>query len=212
MPRIAIVDDHALFREGIAGLLTTYPDLDVIFTARNDLEMMGCLEKGLVPDIMLLDINMPEADGYLLAKWLNRKYPEVKVIALSMLEDEHSVIRMIQNGAVGFICKGCSPDELHEAIQSVNENGYYHNELLPAKLRKSVQQGVLSAPILSPKELEFIRYCCTSDGYELIASKMEISVNTLDKHRASVFNKLDLNSRSGLVIYAVKNGLVFLQG
>lgn len=205
----AIVDDHRLFRAGVAELLSNQGDIQVIFQADNGIEMQEKLKQSeKIPHVILLDINMPKMDGYESSRWLKKEYPEVNILALSMLDEKDSITRMLQSGSGGYLLKNARPDELIEAVREISKNGSYFNKLVSAKLIFSVNRGDIKAPPLSSKELEFLKLCCTPLNYTGIANQMNISINTIEKHRASVFRKLNLPSRAGIMLYAIKNGLV----
>ena len=205
----AIVDDHRLFRAGIAELLSNQEDIEIIFEADNGIEMQDKLERSdRVPNVILMDVNMPQMDGYESTRWLKKHYPRIGILALSMLDEEDTITRMLQSGSGGYLLKNANPEELIEAVREIALNGSYLNNIVTAKFMKSVKRGSISVPPLSSKELEFLKLCCTPMSYSAIASEMNISINTLEKHRATVFRKLGLPSRPGVMLYAIKNGLV----
>src|ERR1700678_1046549 len=154
---IAIVDDHTLFRNGVAALMGEFEELKVVFEAENGEQMQRALAKhsasGL-PQVILMDINMPVMDGYAATKWIKEKYPQIKILALSMFEDDKAVIRMIKSGAGGYVLKESKPKELLEAIRAINEKGVYINEMVSGKLLRSVSDKE-DVPEFSKKELEF---------------------------------------------------------
>ena|ERR1700744_1881932 len=201
---IAIVDDHTLFRDGVASLMAEFEELKVVFEAENGEQMQQKLAKNPIPQVILMDINMPVMDGYQSTKWVRENYPQIKVLALSMFEDDRAVIRMIKNGANGYILKESKPRELLEAIKTVNEKGAYINEMVSGKLIRSVS-GESDSPEISKKELDFLGLCCSELSYREIAEKMFISPRTVDNYRESLFLKLNLKTRTGLVMYAIKN-------
>ncbi|MDB5090241.1 MAG: DNA-binding response regulator [Mucilaginibacter sp.] len=200
---IAIVDDHTLFRNGVASLMGEFDELKVVFEAENGEQMQHMLAKHPLPQVILMDINMPVMDGYLATKWVKEKYPQIKVLALSMFEDDKAVIRMIKSGANGYVLKESKPRELLEAIKTINEKGVFINEMVSGKLiRKVADDG---SPDFSKKEFEFLRLCCSELTYKEIADKMFVSPRTVDNYRESLFLKLNLKTRTGLVLYAIQN-------
>lgn len=204
--RIAIVDDHTLFRNGLTGLLKEFNELQVIFETENGRMMQHMLSRHPIPDIILMDINMPVLNGYESTKWLMEKYPKVHVLALSMYDDDESVIKMIKCGAGGYILKQSKPKELLEAIITLVEKGVYFNELVSGKLLRSVKTEIAS-PLLTMKEAEFLKFICSELTYKEIAEKMFVSPRTIDNYRESLFLKLNLKSRTGLVLYSIKKGI-----
>jgi DNA-binding NarL/FixJ family response regulator len=203
---IAIVDDHTLFRNGVAALMGEFDELEVVFEAENGQQMQQALAKHSKPEVILMDINMPVMDGYASAKWIKQNYPQIKVLALSMFEDDKAVIQMIKCGAGGYVLKESRPLELLKAIKAIHEKGVYINEMVSGKLLRSVT-GKDDLPDLSKKELEFLQLCCSELTYKEIAGQMFVSPRTVDNYREALFLKLNLKSRSGLVLYAIQNGI-----
>lgn len=201
---IGIVDDHTLFRNGVNALMSEFEELKVVFEADNGKQLQQMLPKNALPQVILMDINMPEMDGYETTAWLKAKYPQVKVLALSMFEDDKAVLRMIRSGASGYVLKESKPRELLDAIKTIVTRGVYINELVSGKLIRSVG-GNESGPELTPKELEFLKLACSELTYKEIADKMFVSPRTVDNYRESLFQKLNLKSRTGLVLYAIQN-------
>lgn len=201
---IAIVDDHTLFRNGVASLMGEFDELKVIFEAENGEQMQQALAKHSEPRVILMDINMPVMDGYEATKWLKEKHPQIKVLALSMFEDDKAVIRMIKCGASGYVLKESRPRDLLEAIKTIAEKGVYINELVSGKLIRSVA-GTDDLPALTIKETEFLKLCCSELTYKEIADQMFVSPRTVDNYRESLFQKLNIKSRTGLVLYAIQN-------
>jgi DNA-binding NarL/FixJ family response regulator len=201
---IAIVDDHTLFRNGVAALMGEFAELKVVFEAENGQQMQQMLAKHPLPKVVLMDINMPVMDGYAATKWLKENYPQIKVLALSMFEDDKAVIRMIKCGASGYVLKESKPRQLLEAIKTIYEKGVYINEMVSGKLIRSVADEE-DTPEFSKKELEFLKLCCSELTYKEIADHMNVSPRTIDNYRESLFLKLNMKSRTGLVLYAIQN-------
>ena len=201
---IAIVDDHTLFRNGVAGLMSEFDELQVVFEAGNGKLMQETLPNHPIPDVILMDINMAVMDGYESTSWLKQNYPQVRVLALSMFEDDQAVIKMIKSGACGYVLKESKPRELLEAIKTIYSKGVYINEMVSGKLIRSISDND-SAPDFSKKELEFLKLCCSELTYKEIADKMYLSPRTVDNYREALFLKLNLKSRTGLVLYAIQN-------
>jgi DNA-binding NarL/FixJ family response regulator len=201
---IAIVDDHTLFRKGVAALMSEFDELAVVFEAENGQQMQQMLAKHTIPQVILMDINMSVMDGYAATAWVKEKYPQIKVLALSMFEDDKAVIRMIRCGASGYVLKESKPRELLEAITTINTKGVYINELVSGKLLRSITDKE-TKPEFSKKELEFLKLCCSELTYKEMADKMFVSPRTIDNYRESLFQKLSLKSRTGLVLFAIQN-------
>ena len=213
MATVALVDDHVLLRKGLASLLE---DLDhqVVHQADNGKDIIEKLSAGPLPQVVLLDINMPVMDGYQTAQWLKQHHPDIKVLALSMNDDEHAMIRMLKNGARGYVLKDCEPTELRTAIQALMTKGYYHSELVTARLIHSLSQmddessSTKQLLGLNDKEILFLKLACTEMTYKEIADQMGLSPRTIDGYRDGLFEKLGIKSRVGLVLFAIKNGVV----
>jgi len=210
---VGLVDDHVLLRKGLASLLMEngYPS---VIQADNGKQFIEKLEAGEVPNIVLLDINMPVMDGYATATWLKEHRPDMKILALSMYDDEHSIIRMLRHGAGGYILKDCEPAELKTAIEAIVQKGYYHNELVSSKLIHTMQNADGSGqarngyPELSQKEVRFLQLICSEMTYKEISAVMKLSPRTIDGYRDALFEKLGIKSRVGLVMFAIKNHLI----
>jgi len=202
---IAIIDDHTLFRQGVAGLLKEFDELSIVFEAGNGKEMQEKLLHQELPEVILMDINMPVMDGCETTTWLKINFPEIRVLALSMYDDDDIVLKMIKCGACGYVLKESRPSELLGAIKQVKEKGVFLNDLVSGKLMKSFNHPQDIS--LSKKELEFIILCCSELTYKEIADKMCVSPRTVDNYRESLFQKLNLKSRTGLVLYAIKHSL-----
>jgi DNA-binding NarL/FixJ family response regulator len=205
--QIALVDDHRLFRSGIASLINKFPQYKVIFEAGDGEELMRKLTPKLKPDIVLLDINMPKKDGIATAQWLRSTYPSVNIIVLSMFEDEEKVLQMVKIGVKGYLLKDAEPSEFEQALQKVSlgEVYYFVTRHLIHNFNHQVQLLKLNG-----RELEFLKLAGTELTYKEIADQMCISVRTVDGYRDQLFEKLQIKSRVGLVLYAIKNKLIDL--
>ena len=211
--RIAMADDHAMLRKGLANLIESFGDYKVVLQASNGKELIDRLNPALLPHIVLLDINMPIMNGYDTAIYLQKNYPRILVLAISMMDDEQAIILMLKAGAKGYILKDAEPSELRQAMHDVVAKGYYYSDLVTGKLIYQINQkgkNDLAAPSLenlSPKELEFLKYATKELSYKEIAEKMNVSPRTVDGYRDALFEKLLVKTRVGLAMYAVKQGL-----
>lgn len=201
--KIAIVDDHALFRNGVSMLMKEFDELEMVFEAENGKHLQQMLERHEHPQVILMDINMPVMDGYETTRWLKQNHPNILVLALSMYEDDVAVITMIKSGASGYVLKQLKPRELLEAIKTLVQKGVYINEIVSGKLIRTVanDEGLK----LTARELDFLKLCCSELTYKEIAEQMFVSPRTVDNYREALFQKLNLKTRSGLVLYAVKH-------
>ena len=212
MTNVALVDDHALLRSGLANVINSFGEYKVVFEADNGKQFIEQLKKKEKPNVVLMDINMPEMDGFETTKWIKNNAPDIKVLVLSMLDDDNSIIKMLQYGAKGYILKDSKPDVLRTALREVSEKGFFLNEVVSNKLVHLINKGEAktAAPAidLSDKETEFLKWCCTDKSYKEIAEEMNISPRMVESLRSNLFEKLETLSRVGLVMFAIRNGIV----
>lgn len=208
--QVAIVDDHTLLRKALGKLISTFENYAILFEAGNGKEIKEKITQHIIPDIILLDVSMPEMDGYETVSWLYKNYPQVKVLALSMFSDEYTIIKMLKSGAKGYILKSTDPEELKHALDSVMQKNFYLSELISGKVISGLHKDLdkeLEPTVLSEKEREFLRLICSDVTYKDIAAKMFVSPRTIDEYRNNLFEKLKVKSRVGLVMYAIRHGL-----
>ncbi|HHU98540.1 MAG TPA: response regulator transcription factor [Bacteroidales bacterium] len=207
--RIALADDHQLFRNGLKILLGGYPEFEVVAEASNGTELLKVLEN-CPTDIVLMDINMPEMDGVEATSRISRQIPEVFVIALSMYGEEEYYYRMVEAGAKGFILKDSDISDVHDAIIAVHRGGnYFSQELLYHVIRriKNREQEEKSSN-LSRREKEILFKICEGLSNHEIAEELFISKRTVDKHRANLLAKTGSKNTASLILYAIKNRLI----
>jgi DNA-binding NarL/FixJ family response regulator len=212
MTKVALVDDHSLLRKGLGQLIESL-GYSLCSEADNGKEFIDTLDTNNPPDVVLLDINMPEMDGYQTTQWLRQNHPLINVIALSMYDNETSIIRMIRYGAKGYILKDSEPAELKAAIDAVLTKGFYYSDLVSGKLLHAInnmdEEGDLkNLAQLNNRELDFLKHTCSELTYKEIAEKMFVSPRTVDGYRDALFEKLGLKTRVGLVMYAIRHGIV----
>jgi two-component system invasion response regulator UvrY len=212
---VALTDDHVLLRNGLANLLSEL-GYQVLFQADNGKQLVEKLKTHPAPQVMLMDINMPQMNGYDATSWLKENHPSVKVLVLSMLDDDTSIIRMFRSGAKGYILKDCEPEELESAIESLLTKDYYHSEAISGKLIRAINHldeinantSAEKQVQLNEKDLEFLNWACTELSYKEIADKMGLSPRTVEGYRDNLQDKLECRGRIGLVLWAIKNGVV----
>ncbi len=212
MATIALVDDHRLLRTGLATLLHELGH-EVLFEAGNGIECLEKLKKGADPQVLLLDISMPQMDGYETAAWVRQHRGDIKILALSMYDDEYAIIKMLRNGVRGYVLKDADPGELKRAIHDLLQKGFFYSDRVNGMLLHNIHNedsktGTSGAPKLNTRETEFLRNVCTEMTYKEIADKMCVSPRTIDGYRDDLFEKLVVKSRVGLVLFAIKNGIV----
>ncbi len=200
MIKVAVTDDHMLMRKGISNALKSNIDFDVIVEAENGQILIDFLNEGNLPDIVLLDVQMPVMDGYATLDYLHFHYPAIKVIMLSMIQDPLASNNLLRRGASQFLSKATSADELIDAVIAV-----YKNQDVDEDIDEIIEEEDL---ILNEKEMELLRYCPTPLTYDQIAEAMLSTTKTLDRYRIELFRKLNVQSRAELAAIAVKMGLV----
>jgi two-component system invasion response regulator UvrY len=211
--KVILADDHVLLRDALATLINSFDELKVIAAASDGNNLIETITRGQIPDLVLLDLNMPKMDGFETAEWLQKHHPNVKTLVLTMYDSEIALIRLLQVGVKGFLKKDIHPNELKAALISVAENGYYYSHNTTGKLASFFQknhgnQSSIEKAILTDLEIEFLKLASTELTYKEIADKMKITPRVIDSYRDTLFEKLDVKSRVGLAIYAVKNGIV----
>jgi DNA-binding NarL/FixJ family response regulator len=212
---LALVDDHKLFRKGLISLIelvsTKY---HILFEADNGVDLQQKIDAKNLPEIILMDVSMPKMDGFASVEWLKEKYPSVKVLVVSMVEKEETIVKMLKLGVKGYLCKDVEPKELGEALEAVNNKGYYYTDFITGKLVHSLQNGnaekqkELQINPINSQEKQFLELACSELTYAEIADKMCLSPKTIDGYRNSLFEKLKVKNRVGLVLFAIKNRMV----
>ena len=208
--KIAVVDDHQLFRRGLIGLVKSLNDsIDVIFEAENGQDLINLLKIKETPHLILLDISMPIMDGFETAKYLQANYPDIMFLVLSMNEDEESLVKMLNYGAKGFVGKDIEPEELLLAISKILHGGFYYSDTMTEHLINSLQPKQKDDLIdsLTDRELEFLKYACSEKTYKEISDEMCVSPKTVEGYRDSVYSKLNIKSRVGMCMFAIKAGI-----
>lgn len=207
---LVIVDDHLLVADSLKSLIGMFTGFNVLYNAKNglDLQHKFNFEKQL-PDVILLDVNMPVMNGYETMEWLNKEHPNIKVLALSMDDDEQMVLKMLSKGANGYLLKDIHPETLKVALNEVLEKGYYHSDKVTAALLDSLKpKDEKPTYLLKEKELTFLQFACSELTYNEIAENMNVSPKTVDSYRNDLFKRFKVKNRVGLVIYGLKNKLI----
>lgn len=211
--RVAIADDHKIFRKGVILSLRPYTNIKFVLEAENGDELLAGL-KIEVPDVVLMDLRMPQKDGIETTKIISKQYPNVFVLVLSMYEDERFVSHLMENGANGYLLKNAEPQEIRKAIVDVFEKGYYLNNFVNRILIKKAHARQKTIPSLnseitvSDKEREVLRYICMEFTAQEIAQKMDISPRTVEAIKDRLMERFGSKNTAGLVFFAVKNNLV----
>ncbi len=211
---VVLVDDHILFRKGMVELINKFDAFEVIWEASNGKEFAENLKLCQPPEIVLLDIAMPEMNGFDTAVMIKKKHPGMRILILSMFDEEDSIIKMIKIGVNGYILKDAEPTELINALNEIKTKGYYYSDLVSSTMASMIKVGreKTDSVKLNDREIKFLELLCTEATYKEIADTMNVSLRTVDGYREALFEKLNVKNRVGLVIYAIKNGIVQLQG
>lgn len=211
--KVIIVDDHKMFREGLRFLLTELPNIKIIAEAENGIEFLNLLNDNK-PDIILMDINMPEMDGIEATKKALKIYPKLRIIAITMFGDENYYYKMVQAGAVGFLLKKSGSDELAEAIEKVMAGSdYFSVDLLKSIIltlgsRKQVKTQENNILQFSPREQEVFELICEGLSAKEIADRLHISPRTVDGYKSKLFDKTGTQNTSSLIMMGIKNKLI----
>lgn len=207
---IGIVDDHQLFLKSLSLMLQSFNNYDVVMEAANGKDLQRkMIHNKILPEIMLIDVNMPEMDGIATAAWLSNNFPAMKLVALSQNDSDKTIISMIKAGCCAYFLKDTHPDELGKALHEIYTKGYYNADVSNISFRRLLQfeKDLLN---ITEKEKIFLQYVCSDMTYKQIASQMNISERTVDGYRESLFQKLKVQSRVGLALEAIRKELVKL--
>jgi DNA-binding NarL/FixJ family response regulator len=211
--RVAIADDHKIFRKGVILSLRSYTNISFVQEAENGEELIAGLEESR-PDVILMDLRMPQKDGIETTKVISRKYPDIRVLILTMYEDERFVAHLMENGANGYLLKSADPAEIRKAITEVMAKGYYLNNFVNRVLLKKTHARSKAIPSLNAeiqlndKEREIVRLLCMEYTATEIAQKMEISNRTVEAIKDKMMDRFGIKNTAGLVFFAVKNNLI----
>lgn len=202
---VLVVDDHLLVSKALKMLIESYEGFKVVEVLTNGKELVDYYGSNRDPDIVLLDVRMPVMDGLQTMDWLKRNRPTQKVMVLTMDDEETCMILMLRRGASGYVKKSTEPEHLIMAMEMILEKGYYHSEILSHEMELGRAEELSS---LSAKEMEFLQLTCTELTYREIADKIGRSPKTIDGYRESLFEKLGVKSRTGLVLFAIRHKIV----
>ncbi|MCG2461824.1 response regulator transcription factor [Flavobacteriaceae bacterium F89] len=202
---VAIVDDHILLTQAIGGLVDGFDNFRTLYCCKNGQELLDYLKRNEEkPEVVLMDINMPILNGIETTKILNATYPRIKVLALSIEVNEDTILQMLRAGAKGYLMKDTKKEILEEALLQVIENGYYHTNTVTKLLIDQLNNESRETQ-LKEREMEFIKLACTEKTYKEIADTMYLSTKTIEGYRDAIYEKLKINNRIGLVLYAIRS-------
>jgi len=211
--KVAMADDHMLLRNALASLINSFGNCKVIYEAGTGKDFCEKVSAGPVPDVAIVDLNMPDMNGLETAEWLQENFPQTHVLMLTMYDSELSLIRLLQAGVKGFLKKDVHPDELKFAIHSVMQSGYYYSNHTTGRLVnlfRNNQDGFasLQRAMLSDQELRFLKMICSDLTYKEIAQHLGLNPRAVDTLRDQLFLKLGVKSRVGLAMIAIKHGIM----
>jgi len=209
---IGITDDHQLFLKSLGILIGTFPGCEVVTESLHGEELLRKLALLTTqPDILLVDVNMPVMDGPRTVEKVLKVYPAIKIAALSMKDDDVSVIRMLKAGCCAYLLKDIHPTELEKALEEIYKKGYYNADVSNINYRRLIlKAGDTDTPKLTDREKEFLRMACSELTYKQIAAEMFLSERTIDGYRESIFSKLNVKSRVGMALEALRRNLASL--
>ncbi len=205
--KVVLIDDHRLFRKGMVELINGFSSYTVIWEGENGKELTQKISPQNLPDIVLLDISMPIMDGFETAQWLEQRYPEVKILALSMHNDDETIMKMLKSGVNGYVLKNADPAELRMALKKLQEEGSYYSNRVTEILVKNFHKKKEVEVELSEREIEFLKLACTELPYKSFAPILKVHPRVVEAIREALFKKLNVLTRVGLVLYAIKHGI-----
>lgn len=210
---VGIADDHQLFVKSLSLLVNSFANFEVVVDALNGKELLDKLaSNGVQPDILLIDVNMPVMDGAEAAEKITRQYPLIKKAVLSIKEDDLTVIRMIRAGCCAYLLKDIHPDVLEAALVEINNHGYYNSDKAGVDFWRITQKALRKEDVLvlTENEKRFLQLACSDLTYKQIAAEMHLAERTIDGYRESLFGKLGVQSRVGMVLEAVRRNLIII--
>jgi len=211
--KIAIADDYKIFRDGLKVGLSAEANFEVMLEADNGENLIKAMEQTM-PDVIIMDIKMPIMDGMEATKLIRKLYPLVKVLVVTMYDDDKFIIHLMEIGANGYLLKNAEPDEIRKAIYAVSENGYYFNDLVnKALLKKLVIKNQIKPSFnqdieLTERELEVLKLICEEKTAIEIGKEIFLSPRSVEGIRQRLIEKVGVRNTAGLVMFAVKNGMV----
>jgi DNA-binding NarL/FixJ family response regulator len=207
--KIGIADDQQLFLRSLSNLISSFNDFEVVCEALNGEELLKCLNSiSTMPDIILTDVRMPVMDGPTVVAKISIAHPGIRMVALSMKEDDHSILSMLRAGCSAYLLKDVHPRDLEKALLEVHNTGYYNSDTLSLHYRRLLRRSENDEIKLTDREKTFLQLACSDYTYKEIAAKMFLSEKTIDGYREALFLKLNVRSRVGMALEAIRKELV----
>jgi DNA-binding NarL/FixJ family response regulator len=214
MTRVLLVDDHIIFRKGVAALLTNREDITIVGEAGNGLEGLKAARE-LLPDVILMDINMPVCDGLEATRRIKREMPHIKIVMLTVADDNYEVFEAIKSGAQGYLLKNLEPAQLYELLESISRGEAPLSGTIAAKILQEFTQPTLESSQdsdmvdeLTEREISILELIVAGLTNKEIGTELFISENTVKIHLRNILEKLHLQNRIQAAVYAVRKGLV----
>lgn len=205
--RVALADDHTILRKALAELIDHFPNVQVILQADNGKELLDKLiTVPMPPDICILDYSMPVMNGYETLLKLKKRFPHIRVLALSMYDNEYNIIKMLSGAAGGYLFKNCEPEDMCTAIRSISDSGVYYSKHIPIGLFKNAKEKIL--PHLTERKIEYLTLCCQALSDKQIADMMQIKTRTVEDYRSELCGKLNVKNKIDLVVFAMGTGII----
>ena len=204
---VVIVDDHTLLSQAIGAMVNTFDKFKVLYTCKNGQELIEKFSSSpkFIPDVVLMDINMPIMNGIETTDWVTKNHPTVDVMGLSVEDEDTTILKMLKVGAIGYLLKDTEKSVLENALLEIVESGFFHTKTVTNLLMKNLSGKESQELTFKEREITFMKYACTELTYKEIADKMCLSPKTIDGYRDVLFTKLNVKNRVGLVMYAIKN-------
>lgn len=207
--KLAIIEDHNIVRKGLVEIISNFGNFTFVIEAENGKDFIEKYKQTeLLPEICIVDIKMPEMDGFQLVQYLKANFPEMKILVLTTYDEEYFLIKMIKIGVNGYLLKDCHPEELKSALLAISENSYFYNNIFSKRLQRLVETNFIKLPNITENEKSFLEICGEDLTYSQMAQKLNKSQRSIEGYRDSLFNKFEVNNRASLVLLAVKLGII----
>lgn len=207
--KLAIIEDHNIMRKGLVEIISNFGNLTFAIEAENGKDFIEkCKQTERLPEICIVDIKMPEMDGFQLVQYLKTNFPEMKILVLTTYDEEYFLIKMIKLGVNGYLLKDCHPEELKSALLAISKNSYFYNNIFSKRLQQLVETNFIKLPNITENEKSFLEICGEDLTYSQMAQKLNKTQRSIEGYRDSLFNKFEVNNRASLVLLAIKLGII----